>query len=72
MRRLAELRRELGCERERFEVTLGGELRRPDDPKRWEDAGVDRIVVSPWRRSSEAVEALRRYADQIALRLPSW
>jgi probable F420-dependent oxidoreductase len=65
VRRLRDLRREAGRERERFEVTLGGEIRRPDDLKRWEDAGVDRLVVSPWRRSSEAVEALRRYADLV-------
>ena len=68
-RRLRELRREAGREGERFEVTLGGELRERDDLKRWEDAGVDRLVVSPWRRSSEAVEALRRCAD-LALRCP--
>lgn len=62
--RLRELRREAGRADLRFEVTLGGALRAPDDLKRWEDAGVDRLVVSPWRRSPEAVEALRRYADR--------
>jgi probable F420-dependent oxidoreductase len=67
VRRLRELRREAARERERFEVTLGGELRAPDDVKRWEDAGVDRLVVSPWVRSREAVDALRRCAD-LALR----
>ena len=63
IRKLRELRREAGREGEPFEVTLGGELREPDDVKRWEDAGVDRLVVSPWRRSREAVDGLRRYAD---------
>jgi probable F420-dependent oxidoreductase len=67
VRCLRELRREAGRGRERFEVTLGGGLRAPDDVKRWEDAGIDRLVVSPWGRSREAVEALRRYAD-LALR----
>jgi probable F420-dependent oxidoreductase len=63
VRRLRELRREAGREGERFEVTLSGRLREPDDVKRREDAGIDRLVVSPWRRSSEALEGLRRYAD---------
>src|SRR5262245_17997298 len=65
VRRLRELRREAGRERERFEVTLGGEVRAPDDLRRWQDAGVDRLVVSPWRRSSEAIDALRRYAELV-------
>jgi probable F420-dependent oxidoreductase len=65
VRRLRELRREAGREGMRFEVTLGGELRAPADVKRWEDAGVDRLVVSPWHRSSEAIEGLRRYADLV-------
>jgi probable F420-dependent oxidoreductase len=63
--RLRELRREAGRAQQPLEVTLGGNLREPDDVKRWEDAGVDRLVVSPWRRSREAVEGLRRYADSI-------
>ncbi len=65
VKRLRELRREAGREQERFEVTLGGRAREPDDVKRWEDAGVDRLVVAPWRRSSEAVESLRRYAELV-------
>jgi len=59
---LRALRRELGRERERFEVSLGADLRDPDELKRWEDAGVDRLVVSPWRRSPDCVDSLRRFA----------
>jgi alkanesulfonate monooxygenase SsuD/methylene tetrahydromethanopterin reductase-like flavin-dependent oxidoreductase (luciferase family) len=62
VKRLRALRGEAGRERERFDVSLGGELRTPDDVARWEEAGVDRLVVSPWRRSRDAVPALRRYA----------
>jgi probable F420-dependent oxidoreductase len=63
VRTLRTLRREAGREAERFEVTLGGEILARGDLKRWEDAGVDRLVLSPWRRSSEAIEALRRTAE---------
>jgi probable F420-dependent oxidoreductase len=68
VRRLHELRRETGREAESFEVTLGGELREPGDVERFAAAGVDRLVVSPWRRSRDAVEGLRRYADRVGLR----
>ncbi|HVM40172.1 MAG TPA: TIGR03619 family F420-dependent LLM class oxidoreductase, partial [Acidimicrobiia bacterium] len=34
-----------------FEVSVGGPVATPDDVKRWEDAGVDRLIVSPWARS---------------------
>ena len=63
--RLRELRKLAGHEHERFEVTIGGRVERRDDIKRWEDAGVDRLVVSPWRRSPEALEGVRRYAELV-------
>ncbi len=65
VKRLHQLRRESGSEQDRFEVTLGGQPLDPDDVKRWEDAGVDRLVVAPWRRSPEASESLRRYAELV-------
>jgi probable F420-dependent oxidoreductase len=68
VRRLRALRREAGREAEGFEVTLGGELREPSDVERFAAAGVDRLVVSPWRRSRDAVDGLRRYADRVGLK----
>jgi probable F420-dependent oxidoreductase len=35
-----------------------------DDVRRYEDAGVDRIVVLPWRRGSEANDKLAELADR--------
>jgi probable F420-dependent oxidoreductase len=63
VKELVRLRREAGRERERFEVSLGGRLRDVDDVRRWQDAGVDRLIVSPWDRSRECIEGLRRFAD---------
>jgi probable F420-dependent oxidoreductase len=63
--RLGELRREAGREGERFEVSLGGRLSEPRDVERWQAAGVDRLVVSPWKRSAECIDGLRRYAETI-------
>ncbi|MEY2591377.1 MAG: hypothetical protein QOJ67_3361 [Acidimicrobiaceae bacterium] len=49
------------------EVTVGGPIDSRDDLRRWEDAGVHRIIVSPWSRSREAVDGLRRFADLTGL-----
>ena len=65
IRRLRELLSEFGRSEERFEIIVGATLEDRDDVNRWEDAGVTRIVTSPWRRSPEAVEGLRRYAEQV-------
>lgn len=65
IRRLRELLSEFGRSEERFEIIVGATLEDRDDVNRWEDAGVTRIVTSPWRRSPEAVEGLRRYAEQL-------
>ena len=63
--RLRALREEHGRADRRFEVTIGGAVESRDDVKRWADAGVDRLIVTPWRRSPEAVEGIRRLADVV-------
>jgi alkanesulfonate monooxygenase SsuD/methylene tetrahydromethanopterin reductase-like flavin-dependent oxidoreductase (luciferase family) len=52
---------------EPVEITVGGPVATLDDVRRWEDAGVDRLIVSPWARSREAVDGLRRFAEAIEL-----
>jgi probable F420-dependent oxidoreductase len=47
-----------------FQIVLGGPVESRDDVTRWEDLGVTRLLVSPWKRSSEALEGLRRFADR--------
>lgn len=61
--RLDSLRGEFGRSHEPFEVIVGAAITEADDVKRWEDAGVTRIIASPWRRSPEAAEGLRRFAE---------
>jgi probable F420-dependent oxidoreductase len=46
-----------------FQMVLGGPVRSADDVKRWEEIGVTRMIVSPWRRSPEAIETMQRFAD---------
>lgn len=61
--KLRVLLAEQGREVESFEIVIGGEVKSRDDVKRWEDAGVTRLSVSPWQRSPEAIDGLRRLAD---------
>jgi probable F420-dependent oxidoreductase len=45
-----------------FQYVLGGPVASIDDVRRWEDVGITRMIVSPWSRSPEAVEAMKRFA----------
>lgn len=63
--RLERFRREEGSLDRPFEIIAGGEVSTRDDIKRWEDAGVTRLFSTPWRRSRDAVDAVRRYADLV-------
>jgi probable F420-dependent oxidoreductase len=65
LQRLAELEREYGRESESFERIVGASVESRDELKRWQDAGVTRVISSPWRRSRDAVAGLRRYAERV-------
>ncbi len=45
-----------------FEVTVGGECATEDDVLAWEAAGVDRLIVTPWRRTAEVLDAMESFA----------
>jgi hypothetical protein len=49
----------------RVEVTVGGAPTSREELDAYAAAGVDRVIVSPWRRSVGAVEGLRRYAEEV-------
>ena len=66
---VARLRRILegaGRSPDSLEVTVSGPCDTPADLSAWEDAGVDRLIVRPWARSADAVEAMNRFADTFA------
>jgi probable F420-dependent oxidoreductase len=63
--RIAALRRYLDeCDRDAtsFEIVLGGPVHDDRDVERWEALGVTRLLVSPWRRSKEAVAGIGEFA----------
>lgn len=45
------------------QITVVGEGPTPEEVAGFEAAGVDRLIVSPWRRSSEAIAGLERFAQ---------
>ena len=67
VRKLRTLLAEAGRADVPFEFTVshgGGALDR-DAVRRYEDAGVDRVVVLPWRRGKDAIESMARLADAV-------
>lgn len=63
--RLRRFRREYGVEDRPFELIVGAEVSSRDDLRRWEDLGITRLYSRPFRRSREAVDGVRRYADRV-------
>jgi probable F420-dependent oxidoreductase len=62
--RLRELAARAG-RTEALEVTLHADVGSSDDVARYADAGVTRLIVRPWRRSREAIDAVNRFADDV-------
>jgi probable F420-dependent oxidoreductase len=63
--RLRALLAEAGRDPAGFGVSVGAAIGSRDELARFGEAGVTRVVVAPWRRSREAVEALGRLADDL-------
>ena len=63
--RLDGYRRDAGSDDRPFENSVGAGVVSRDDLRRYEDAGVDRLVVAPWSRSPEAIDSLRRLAEEL-------
>jgi probable F420-dependent oxidoreductase len=62
--RLAELRRQAG-RAGTVEITLGAGDAGLDELRRLADAGVGRALVKPFRSTKDALDGLRRFADEI-------
>jgi probable F420-dependent oxidoreductase len=46
-----------------FTVTVSGAVADRSHIERWEEAGVDRLIVTPWKRSRDAIESMKRFAE---------
>jgi len=65
--RLRELRGEYDRDVASFQICLGGPVTSVDDVRRWDELGVTRLIVSPWPRSPEAIDGMRRFADLVGV-----
>jgi probable F420-dependent oxidoreductase len=63
--RLLALRREYGREHEPFEISVNARDLDPDTVARFEEAGVDRLVVNLWSTTREAVPALEHFHETV-------
>jgi probable F420-dependent oxidoreductase len=63
------LRRELDAhdrDPSTFQIVVGGAVHGARDREQWERLGVTRLIVSPWRRSADAVAGLKAFAEHFA------
>ena len=65
--RLKELLKENGRENEPFETVCLARVNSKDDIERWHDAGMTRLIVTPWNKGNEAMDGIRRFADEIGV-----
>jgi probable F420-dependent oxidoreductase len=65
VQRLRRMLEENGRGIDGFQISLGGRIETRDDVKRAEDAGVTRLIVTPWPKSPQAIDGIRRFADTI-------
>jgi probable F420-dependent oxidoreductase len=63
--KLRRWRAEYGREGTPFDMTCLARIESRDDVKRWEETGMTRLIVTPWNHGDEAVDGLRRLADQL-------
>ncbi|MDG1946083.1 MAG: LLM class F420-dependent oxidoreductase [Halioglobus sp.] len=54
-----------GRDPEHLEIITASEAPSYDELRRWEDLGVTRLVVCPWKRGSQAVAGLQHFAEQV-------
>jgi probable F420-dependent oxidoreductase len=50
-----------------FQFCLGGPVDSVADVDRWAELGVTRLIVSPWARSKEAIDGMRRFAAEMGV-----
>lgn len=65
LKKLRETAHVEGRDPQQLEIITAAEVSTRDELKRWEDLGVTRLVVCPWRRGSEAIAGLHRFAEEI-------
>jgi probable F420-dependent oxidoreductase len=60
--RIAAIRAEYELEHEAFAITVGASAPTVAELARFEELGVDRLIVTPWQRTRDAVSGIEAYA----------
>jgi len=63
LKKVRDVARAEGRDPDQLEIITGARVSGPDEVRQWEDLGVTRLVVNPWQRGREAVDGLKRFAD---------
>jgi probable F420-dependent oxidoreductase len=67
LRELRKQRDDANAPDRELQICVGGPVRSADEVKRWEEIGVTRLVIAPWKRSPDAVDGMKQYADLVGL-----
>ena len=68
LEKLREIVRAEGRDPDQLEIITAAEVSSRDELQRWGDLGVTRLVVNPWRRGRDAVDGLKRFAEDVLSR----
>jgi probable F420-dependent oxidoreductase len=64
VKKLRELLQTGSRDGDTFTITCSSLAKDAEDIEAWERAGVDRLIVTPWKRSPEAIEAMKTFAER--------
>jgi probable F420-dependent oxidoreductase len=65
VRALRGLAREAGRDPAGLEITIGGNPASAEELAAYANSGVHRLIVAPWRRSAQAADAVRGFAETV-------
>jgi probable F420-dependent oxidoreductase len=65
IKKLRDLLQNGSRDEETFTITCSSLAKDAEDVEAWERAGVDRLIVTPWKRSPDAIEAMKSFAERM-------
>jgi probable F420-dependent oxidoreductase len=64
-KKLRELSQTGSRDEETFSITCSSLAKDAEDIEAWERAGVDRLIVTPWKRSPDAIDSMKSFAERM-------
>ena len=63
--RLRQFLEEEGRDPDNFTYIVTGVVKDRNELERWDELGITRMISTPWQRSKEALDGIRRYAELV-------